>query len=262
MNWKTPALVAVPLLLFLAYVLYVTLGDDSPELPPAVVETIEEEKKPYPIVRESYEPTPTVDEELVEEGPPLVAAPLVLENSDEQVRVAILDIAPGMASWLIPDEQIRKWVLMVDLMADAKLPRRYRPIDYPMASFKVDEKDGVMVAAPANYERANLLIEQLVMIDPALMAKYYHQWQPIFEKAYRELGKPGSFDQRLRLSIERIIMVEPLQADGSVKRPGVFYQYNDPKLEKSPELSRLLWRLGPDNTAKLQAYLEQLANVL
>jgi len=99
----------------------------------------------------------------------------------------------------------------------------------------------------------------LVAIEPARRARYYREWQPLLEKAYRELGKPGSFDQRLRGAIERVLAVKPLQQQADLKRPGVFYQYDNPMLEKSSDLNRLMWRLGEANTQRLQAYLKKLS---
>ena len=131
-----------------------------------------------------------------------------------------------------------------------------------MATFKVDESNGEMVADPANYERINILLDQLIAIEPARLARYYQQWQPLLEKAYRELGKPGSFDQRLHKAIAQALAVKPLQQQAGFKHPGVFYLYADSKLEKSSELSRLMWRLGEDNTLRLQVYLEKLLGEL
>ena len=258
-NWKVTAIIAIiPLLLVLGYVLKLFNGEDSmPE--PVQVEAPAESVSS--IIRDDYEPpaSASYDNETYVEEEPLVAPPSSLEDSDKQVREAVLDLAPTMASWLLPEEQIRKWVLMIDLMAEGKLPRQYRPINYPMALFKVDEDSGVLVADPVNYDRANLLLDQLIAIEPARLARYYREWQPLLEKAYRELGKPGSFDQRLRGAIDRVLAVKPLQQQADLKRPGVFYQYDNPMLEKSSDLNRLMWRLGEANTQRLQAYLKKLS---
>lgn len=262
MNWKTIALiVAIPLALVLGYLLQSFTADEPS---PVVVVDVLPESGANKIVREAYQPLPSVeyrDEPYVEEEP-LVAAPASLEGSDVQVKEAMLDLAPAMASWLLPEEQIRKWVLLVDLVAEGKLPRRYRPLNYPMASFKVDESRGEIVADPANYERANILLDQLIAIEPARLARYYRQWQPLLDKAYRELGKPGSFDKRLHQAIEQVLVVKPLQEQAGFKRPGMFYLYVDNKLEKSSDLSRLMWRLGEGNTLRLQVYLKQLLSEL
>jgi hypothetical protein len=151
MNKKTLALmIVIPLALLLGY-LFQSFTAEEPS-PIVIVDTLPEDE-PKKIVREAYKPLPSVeyrDEPYIEEDP-LVAPPASLEDSDVQVREVVLDLAPAMASWLLPEEQIRKWVLLVDLMAEGKLPRRYRPLNYPMASFKVDESRGEIVLDPANY---------------------------------------------------------------------------------------------------------------
>jgi hypothetical protein len=257
---KITLIVVIPVALLLGYLLLSFTADEPPEV---IVDTLGEGEA-NKIVREAYKPMKSVeyrDEPYVEEDP-VVGAPALLEGSDVQVKEAVLDLAPAMASWLLPEEQIRKWVLLVDLMAEGNLPRRYRPLNYPMASFKVDESQGKLVADPANYERVNILLEQIIAIEPARLARYYRQWQPLLDEAYRELGKPGSFDQRLHQAIERALAVKPLQEQAGFKHPGVFYQYVDSKLEKSSDLSRLMWRLGEDNTLRLQVYLKKLLGEL
>ena len=56
--------------------------------------------------------------------------------------------------------------------------------------------------------------------------------------------------------------MQPLQGDVELKQSIISYQYLDPILEQSSALEKLLWRLGPDNSARLQAYLNQLAPLL
>ena len=127
MSWKTIALIAAIPLAILALYLLQSYGDDESTLP--IIVDAAPERPVNKIEREAYKPAPTVgyrDEPFVDEAP-LVAPPVSLEGSDVQVKEAVLDFAPAMASWLLPDQQIRKWVLLVDLMAEGKLPRRYRP---------------------------------------------------------------------------------------------------------------------------------------
>jgi hypothetical protein len=262
MNKKILALIiAISLVLLLGY-LFQSFTAEEPSS--VIIFDTAPEGESNKIVREAYKPLTSGEyrDEPYNEEDPVVGAPASLEGSDVQVKEAVLDLAPAMASWLLPEEQVRKWVLLVDLVAEGKLPRRYRPLNYPMASFKVDESRGEVIADPANFERANILLDQVIAIEPARLARYYRQWQPLLEKAYRELGKPGSFDQRLHRAIERALAVKPLQEQAGFKHPGVFYLYADSKLEKSSDLSRLMWRLGEDNTLRLQVYLQKLLGEL
>lgn len=203
--------------------------------------------------------TPVIVEQSLE---PLIDAPKQLDNSDTQVKKVISDIAPKLAAWLIPEQQIRKWVLAVDLMADGELPKKYPPINFPMATFKTNNIDELTTAAKTNHARTEPLISAITAIDPQLVARYYHHWLPIFEQAYSEQGKPGSFDQRVREAIARIQNVEPPSDSAALIRPHVFYQYEDPKLEQQSDLDKLMWRLGSTNIKRVQSYLATLQEYL
>jgi hypothetical protein len=82
------------------------------------------------------------------------------------------------------------------------------------------------------------------------------------ENSYRELGKSGSFDARLDLAIDRILAVKPLDASPALNQTSVMYKYNDPVLEKSKPLDKLMWRLGEENMRQLQDYLRELKTYL
>lgn len=194
--------------------------------------------------------------------PPITEAPYALENSDSTVLLAAAQLSSTVGQWLLPEQQIRKWVLTTDLIADGKLPRRYRPVDYPIGKFAT-EKDGEnIVASDANFDRATQLINTVASIDTQLLARYYNEWSPLLEKAYREQGKPGTFDQRLQQTISQIMAVGPPPEKAVLERTSVLYTYKDEKLEQASDIEKLLWRMGPENSEKLQSFLRDLRNQL
>lgn len=204
--------------------------------------------------------TPTEDE-IVEQKEPdvtIVGPPNIIDNSDPQVLLAIAEFAPKLSAWLLPSEQIRKWVLAIDLMADGNLPKRYRPIDYPMDAFAITKQEDSIKTAETNFQRANDILNVVTAIDPKTLARYYKEWLPILEKAYREQGKPDTFNQRFRQTISQVLAATPLDTKPELIRPGVFYQYADERLEKASEVEKLLWRMGENNTERLQSYLRDL----
>jgi len=236
------------------------------EAPPVVTETVTE-PAPFatPLAEDETEPSPQpepveVIEEPVDALPPIIATPLTLEQSDARVLLAVADFSPKLAQWLLPEEQLRKWVLAVDLMADGKLPKRYRPLDYPMARFVVTQQGLETVANKDNMLRMSTIIKTVTSIDPKILARYYHQWLPILEAAYSEQGKPDTFDQRFRQTISRILGAEPLSEIDNIalSRPSVLYRYTDPNLEQASDVEKLLWRMGPDNSEQLQYFLREL----
>ncbi|WP_101757485.1 DUF3014 domain-containing protein [Oceanicoccus sp. KOV_DT_Chl] len=228
-----------------------------------------EMSKPEAVIRNLPEPTPAYvpeqdwpkPEPMAELNQPeikIVTPPTALENSDPQFLLAAADLAPELSQWLLPDEQIRKWVLALDLMAEGKLPKRYRPVDYPMDKFAVEPMGLDTVAAEDNQQRMTSLIDTITAIKPAQAASYYRAWLPIIEKAYDEQGKNNSVDQRLRQAISQVLAVDSLEQPAALIRPSVLYKFEDPVLEDASDIEKLLWRMGPENAEKLQNFLRDL----
>lgn len=224
---------------------------------------------PLPIEFEVKTPSVEAPVAEVEESPPLfeekapreiVLPPATLEGSDAFVKKAIQDLAPAMAEWLISTQQIRKWVLVMDLMADGSLMKQDRPLKYPMDIFRANPAgDEQFVPLTENHGRTTLLIDTITAIDPELLMYYYGKWSPLLEKAYQELGKKGSFHGRVKKSMDRLLAVQPLAAEPLLeKKGGVMYRYVDPQLEAASDVEKMLWRMGPDNSVKLQAWLKKV----
>ncbi|HET8711932.1 MAG TPA: DUF3014 domain-containing protein [Spongiibacteraceae bacterium] len=194
--------------------------------------------------------------------PPKIAAPAELDGSDLGVRSAIADLAPQLLPWLTPEEQIRKWVMLVDVIADGSIPSDRRPLAYAVKPFEGKQQGDVAVIDPADYERATPLVDAIVAIPPEHFVQYYRHWKPLLERAYRELGKRDSFDARLRAAISRICAAHQLPANAEIKQVGVYFIFTNPDYEKASDLDKLLWRMGPDNLGRLQAYLNKLRPLL
>jgi hypothetical protein len=147
-------------------------------------------------------------------------------------------------------------------MADGKLPAKNRPLDYPMTNFAVGLENGKLLLAPANYARADMLVDVFTAIPVESLAAYYHAWRPLLDKAYRELGGKGNFEQRLQAALDRVEAVPSLTTQPELVQPVVYYKYADPTLENASDVEKLMWRLGPGNTQKVQDYLHKLEPAL
>lgn len=225
---------------------------EQPSIPVKPTNELTPQAEDRPALEISTEPEAFPEPEL-----PIIDAPVTLDNSDPQVMLAIADFAPAMTQWLLPKEQLRKWVLTVDMIADGKLPRRYKPVDFPMGKFFVSEKGADTVVAESNYQRANTLITAITSIDPEILARYYQSWLPILEKAYAEQGRTDTFEQRLQLAISQVLAANPPPSDAELIRPSVLYEYADPTLESASDVEKILWRLGEDNGDSIQNFLRE-----
>ncbi|MBD2858370.1 DUF3014 domain-containing protein [Spongiibacter sp. KMU-158] len=198
------------------------------------------------------------EEDFQEQTDSLVAAPASVRGSDEVVREAVSDLSPSLTDYLGPDQQLRKWIVVVDQLAGYKWPTKNLPLLYPKADFKVLNTSNGMVSSPENSKRWDKLIGLVSNLDAKRVAIYYKNWSPLIEGTYKELGNPNSFDFQLRDAIDHLLFIKPLPAQAQLHRPKVFYEYVDPALENADPLSKWMWRLGPDNMAKLQAWLREL----
>lgn len=262
MNWKAVSAVVaiVAVAAFVWFVLERSSTSEVNELSSEEASGQEKLAEAKKVVKETLEVES--DPQYQEKAKQIVAPPKTVENSDEPVREAAADLAEPLAGWLQPADQVRKWVALVDQMAAHKLPSRNLPVAYNKDSFLVIETEQGLVADPANYDRWDTLINTITALDPKQVAIYYKKWSPLLESSYNELGNPQSFDNQFRTTLEHLLFIDPIPSDAKLKQPKVFYEYVDPKLENADQLSKWMWRLGPDNMARLQAWLKELQSYL
>lgn len=244
----------------------------APESKPEYAELSEPEPQPEqeePISGEIERDTESLElldetrtEPVKPEAPPFtgVKPPETLDNSDPVVKKALLDLSPKLAQWLVPEEQVRKWVLAVDKLAEGQLPKRYRPIEYPTGKFQVKKYAEVSVMEDANYARLKPLITAITAIDPDDLAAYYQAWKPLLENAYSQQGEPGTFEDQLLKAIDHFLLVKPLGEKGLLVQPNVLYEYQNEDLEAASDVQKLSWRMGEENTILLQTYARYLRN--
>lgn len=233
-----------------------------------------------PVIQQPTTPTPVEHHPVIEDDAPLTAAPTpdavtpapveddlvpppaTLDGSDSTVLEAVSQLSADAAEWLLPQEQIRKWVVLVNALADGKVPVKDRPLEYPLPPFKAQEKDGSLWLDRANYGRTTLLIKALTRMPPSRVARQYAAWQPLLQQAQDELGNGADFDERLHTAIDRILAIRPLTGPVELKAGVLKFTYADPQMEKASGVEKLLWRLGPSNTLRIQNYLRDLKPLL
>ncbi|MCG8314800.1 MAG: DUF3014 domain-containing protein, partial [Pseudomonadales bacterium] len=174
------------------------------------------------------------------------------------VLEAVAHFSPEFVQYLVPADQLRKWVLAIDKLADGKLPRRYRPLEYPLTKFEVENYGELSVSSDKNQQRLVGLIELIEAIDVALLGEFYGAWQPLLEEAYAQQGETGSFQERLELAIKNVLDVQPLAEKPVLVRPHVLYRFQNEDLEQATDVEKFCWRLGPDNLQRLQVFAKSL----
>ena len=187
-----------------------------------------------------------------------------LDDSDAWLRDLIgqLSAHPELAEWLVTEEMARRFVAIVDNLAEGTSPRSHLPFMEPDEAFKVVERDGRTFVDPASYQRYDTAVEVVTSIDSAGAAQLYTALLPLFREAYRDLGYPGqSFDDAMQLALGRLMETPVVRGDVEVVPKISSYELADPTLEELPSACKNFLRFGPKNLRQLQAKAQEIASL-
>ena len=234
-------------------------NDPSPEATGGLV--IEEEGLLN--VPPSFEP----EEEAILEVPvpqPEITLP-ALEQSDVLVKENLPPIMPGakLERWLASTHLIRKFVMLVDNIADGKLPRKHFKFLAPKGRFLVENRSGDIYIDPRGYDRYRYVAELFDTLDEAAAAQLYIKLEPLLQGAYEELGYPDSeFTKRLLEAINQIQKTPIIEGKIELMRPSVKYKFARRKLEKLNPVQKQMLRMGPDTIEIIQRKSQAFAKAL
>jgi len=196
-------------------------------------------------------------------APPATDLPS-LDASDEFVRdvVGQLSSHPQLARWLVTDDLVRHFVAAVVTIAHGGSPAPQVEFLRPGGTFDVVGTGGRTVADPASYRRYALVTEAFISLDTEGTARLYHDLEPLFDRAYHELGfTDSSFTDALTRAMRSLVAVEiPSRPPALVPSDSAAttWAFADPALEaRSPAVKHLL-RLGPENARRVQEKLAEL----
>ncbi len=185
-----------------------------------------------------------------------------LQESDPWLRdiVRQLSTHPDLASWLLSEEMVRTFVVVVDNIAEGTPPSSHLEFLAPEEGFQVRESAGKTTIDPASYRRYNGMVDVIESIDTAGAGELYRAVQPLLQDAYENLGYPGqSFDVALGRAIQRLLAVpvieEPIEVDAGISA----YKFHDQNLEELSPVAKQFLRMGPNNLERLQAKARELA---
>lgn len=225
--------------------------------PEEIIEAIEE------IIEPPVEEVIDVTEELIAEVENVVEPEPVLpllNNSDSYVREELetMDGTSSLLMYLVSDELVRKFVVMIENISRGEFPERNLPMLYPQERMTVTELGSEFyLMDEQSYQRFNALVTSLTNISTESAVDFYQQLQPLFREAYAELGLRNSeFNDVLMLAIDNVLNARMAPQPQQLIRPNLNYLYANPEIENYSDVEKLLLRLGPENTERLQRRLE------
>ncbi len=211
------------------------------------------------------EPAQEVEPAPIEQPAEPKFTPPPLNQSDAPLKQAMGESEQfaAVVGWLTQDELVRKSVVAVDNLAKGNVIAKYRPLNFSHKQLVVESRDNKLYLDRRNFNRYNLWVDTLTQIEPTTWAQWIDRYQPILDQAFGELGyKDKTFNQQLKAGLDQILAAPVLTTDIELVRPSVYYKYADKEIEKLPGIQKLMIRMGPENTVKLQRFAEALRQQL
>ena len=207
-------------------------------------------------------PQPAEEEPEPEE--PEVVLP-ALSGSDVFAREALGQLSqhPGLASFLLTDELVRKIVAAIDNIAEGENPARHFPYLAPEEKFGVVQRSPQVFLDPRSYHRYNVLASAFASMDAEGLATLYRNAKPLMDEAYAELGyQDQQFEDALQKAISILVQTPVVEGRITLRADSVNYTFVESRLEALSPAQKQLLRTGPENTKKVQSKLRELADAL
>jgi len=188
-----------------------------------------------------------------------------LDDSDALLRAELTRLLAGqrIGDQLNLDAIVRRFVVTLDNLPGAKLPRKQLSTRPVSGRFVVSGEGNTLYLSPGNFSRYTAFVQLVESIDTEQVVSFYVGIYPLFQQAYAELGYPSAyFNDRLIDVIDHLLEAPDMDKPVRLVRPKVLYQFADPQLEALSAGQKVLIRVGPDNAARLKAKLRELRTAL
>jgi len=227
------------------------------------------------------------DEAPVAEGPPVADAPAppeplpelgqpatedepeveipALDQSDTVVAqlLSALTSRPDLVDAMLPDRLVRRFVAVVDNVAEGVHPRPHMAVKHPEMPFRVREVEGSTYGDPGNSIRYDPWVDAFTSLEPDAAAKLYRRLEPRFAEAYRDLGYPNRrFDDALVRAFAQLVSTPIPLEEPALEAKVKSWAYADEQLEGLSPVQKQLLRLGKDNQRRILVQLRAIAAAL
>ena len=249
---------------------------EPPVVAPPIAQRPLEPMQPAEVV-----PEPATEAPAPETAPPVeeeTPLPALAESDEAAVeRLAELAGEAPLTDYIAGDAVIPRIVATVDALDGRQVPGVIQAVRGPGGEFlaTADERPQVVirneagdpipqyVVDPANYQRYSVYVEMLEAMDPEELASEFRDNQPLFEKAFSQMGYPeGDFDQRLLAVIDELLATPEPQRPLRLIKPEAYFLYADEELESLSAGQKVLLRMGPDNAARVKDRLRAFRDAL
>ncbi len=187
------------------------------------------------------------------------------EGDDGLFRAAVgrLSTHPELASYLVNDRLLRRFVRAVDAIAGGYSPSDEVEFLRPSRPFIVREDEGRLVIAAGTYGRYDVVTDVFTSLDSDGAIELYRQFRPRLEAIYREVGWANDdFDTRLREAVDHLLEVTTSSGQLEVEQRAIVYAYAEDRFENLTGAQKHFLRMGPRNVGAIQSKLRDFRDAM
>ena len=257
------AIVAI-ILAMIAGIMFFSGPDEAPEPRPIPVMPEPRPEPAPPPPRPEPEPIVEVPEPEPEPEPEPVELP-PLNESDRFVReqAEVLTEDGSIERVLATDELLRKFVVVVENLAEGNVSRDPVMFLAPRENFTVVRRNDTPYLNPQSYRRYDRLAGVVAALEPSQAVAFLRLTEPLMQEAYGELGlQDVDVKDRLRRAIDLLIDTPVVSGQVELRQPAVMFEFADEEIEALLPAQKQLIRMGPENQRRIQAKLREIRELL
>jgi hypothetical protein len=246
-------IIVIPLIIYFFFI--------SPETPPPVSPTKLPQNKTDLTTRQDAAKA----EEPIKESAPEPTLNVSLNESDETVKnlLEACSTYPEFAQWLQNKDLVRRFVAVVDNIANGESPAPHLSFLLPHGNFQVITQLKDVYIDPISYKRYNSFTNIITSLPRRKLVTIYWHLMPLIEEAYKELGYPEKqFEDTLFQAINTLLKTPLSTGQIKLEEKVTTYAYADPNLEQLNNAQKHLLRMGPQNIKKIQDLLKEFLVIL
>jgi hypothetical protein len=197
----------------------------------------------------------------LESLPEQESAPLPpLSESDSVFKLAVLEVSSALEPWVIADELIKKYLIIVNDFAQGLHPHKHFNFLSPGKPFRVNKDVNGIYIAKQSYQRYDQLAAAVDAIDINKAVGMFKLFRPLLQQVFVEFGYAEDYqlEDIFKKAAANIIQAPVIVENVRLIRPAVYYKYADQKLEALNPVQKQMLRMGPENTRIIQAKLRLL----
>jgi hypothetical protein len=172
---------------------------------------------------------------------------------------------------------VSRIVATIDALDSGQVPGVIKAVHGPAGAFEatlVENPETIIhnpqgdpvpqyVLNPDNYARYEPYVEMLEAVTPEQAAALFEKYQPLFQKAYRQVGySEGLFEDRLVEVIDELLATPTPEGPVRLIKPEAYYLFADPQLESLSAGQKILIRMGSENAARVKSRLAAIRDAL